>query len=313
MWKDVLYYSKKEKRAVYVLIIIIAFLYFTSNMIPYLLRSKITENDIERYRSEYPEFFENSTQKETIDHKNKTIYSPATSDLLFKFDPNTADSIAFIQLGLKPYQIKNILKYRRKGGKFKTPEDFSRIYGLERSQFDRLEPFIVIPKNFKTIDERPQYKYNIERISDKRANFEKQEKFKPGTILDLNSTDTIRLKKIPGIGSGISKRITEYRNKLGGFYSVEQLKDIWGITPELYEDLKVWFNATPENISRIRVNDSTVDQIVQHPYISYKQAKILVELRKKNGPLHSMKQLTLLEEFSSKDIERLSYYLNFDD
>jgi DNA uptake protein ComE-like DNA-binding protein len=311
MWKDVLYYSKKEKRAVFVLIVLIVLLYFTSKMLPYFLRSEHDNIDLSLYKTEHPEFFEINEDNQTAS-ENKMQHTEIRDIQLFKFDPNTIDSVSLIRLGLKPFQAKNILKYRRKGGKFKTPDDLSKIYGLDEYRFKQLKPFIHITNSGKNSDKTFPNKFDFEKNPSKKFNFEKQEKYTTGIITELNSADTVQLKKIPGIGSGFSKRITEYRSKLGGYYSVEQLKEVWGLTPEIYETIKPWFKISSENINKMPVNDLTIEQLVRHPYISYKQAKILVELRKKKGPLQSMKQLMLLEEFSEKDIERLSYYLNFD-
>ena len=214
---------------------------------------------------------------------------------------------------MKPFQAKNILKYRNKGGKFRTPDDFAKVYGLSNEQFEKLKPYIRIPEQPKYEKYNASYAENKSEspFSDEKHIYQRQEKYAPGTVIDLNSADTIELKKIPGIGSGFAKRITDYRTRLGGFYSVEQLREVWGISPEMYQEFKNWFRIGSSEIIPIQINQLDINQLKSHPYISYSQAKVFVELRQKKGKLQSFEQISLLEEFSEKDIERLKHYISF--
>ena len=141
--------------------------------------------------------------------------------------------------------------------------------------------------------------------------YTRQEKLKAGETIELNSADTTELKKIPGIGSGYANRIVKYRNLLGGYASIVQLKEVWGMDDYLYE--KVIPCITLENRhKRIRVNNSSFEQLNKHPYINYKQAQVIVDIRERKGNIESIDRLALLEEFSEKDIRKLTPYLSFD-
>lgn len=142
--------------------------------------------------------------------------------------------------------------------------------------------------------------------------YPKTEKYAAGTVIDLNMADTTELKKIPGIGSAYAKRITGYRNLLGGYYRVEQLQEVYGMYVELYEKIVPYFRLDTASLRRIAVNSATLDQLKAHPYIDFYQAKAIVEIRKKQGRIDSFEELSLLEEFSEEDQHRIAPYLNFE-
>lgn len=138
------------------------------------------------------------------------------------------------------------------------------------------------------------------------------EKFAQGTVVELNGADTIILRKVPGIGAAFSGRIIKYRNLLGGFCSEKQLSEVYGIDESRYLSLKDWFIADSSLIRPVYVNLLPVDSIARHPYISYRQAREIVRLRKLYGALSGWETLSLLEEFPEEDIARLRPYVSFE-
>lgn len=132
-----------------------------------------------------------------------------------------------------------------------------------------------------------------------------------GKTIELNKSDTTELKKIPGIGSVFANRIVKYRNSLGGYVSAEQLKEVWGIDEELYNKIQMYLTVE-SNPQKLKVNKLGLDQLKSHPYINYKQAKVIIDLRERKRNLTSINRLALLEEFTQEDIERLKPYLSFD-
>jgi competence ComEA-like helix-hairpin-helix protein len=143
------------------------------------------------------------------------------------------------------------------------------------------------------------------------APFTRTEKFPAGTLVELNTADTTTLKKVPGIGSAFAGRIVKYRVLLGGFYSVEQLREVYGIDEERYLALQNWFYADTSFIAKLPVNLLPSDSLAKHPYITYRQARVLWQQRRRDGRLNSWENLRLLEEFTETDRERLSAYLSF--
>lgn len=234
--------------------------------------------------------------------EKKRFVAKQTPVFLAEFDPNKADSIELSRLGLSDYVVRNILKYRRKGGRFSTVESFSRIYGLQPEQFEVLKPYIRISEPKKIAPKR------VDSIAPRKGVEKKVFKYPEGTLVDVNLADTTELKKIPGIGSGIAKAIVSYRNRLGGFYSLEQLSEIEYITPTLTE----WFKLEDPKVRPLKINDASLEVLRAHPYLNFYQAKTIVEHRRKKGKIKSLSQLSLYEEFTEKDLERLSAYMTFD-
>ncbi|NDV96930.1 helix-hairpin-helix domain-containing protein [Dysgonomonas sp. 521] len=138
-----------------------------------------------------------------------------------------------------------------------------------------------------------------------------QEKLKFGETVEINSSDTSDLKKIPGIGSGYANRIVKYRNLVGGFYSLSQLKEVWGIDDELYNNITPYLTITPK-VKRLKVNHAPFEELNRHPYINYKQAKVIADIRERKGNIESINRLSLLDEFTEADIRKLSPYLSFE-
>ncbi len=145
-----------------------------------------------------------------------------------------------------------------------------------------------------------------------KKSFPQTEKYPSGTVVELNSADTTILKKVPGIGSTFARRIVKYRELLGGYVSVQQLTEVYGIDNERYEELKPWFIADSTFIRKLNVNQAPIRELYRHPYIDSQQARAINQLRRQKGRLTGWENLRLLEEFSEADRERLSHYLSFE-
>ena len=301
MWKDFFYYTKSERRAVYALCIGIALLLVAIWMVPDTSKSLLAETpgvDSVALKS-----FEKEVQSKSYSKREKKRFVAEEIPMsLTAFDPNMADSIELSRLGLPAYVVRNILKYRQKGGRFKTPESFSRIYGLEPDLFERLKPYIRIAEP-KVAEAKKVDTIAVRKVVEKKAF-----KYPEGTLVDVNGADTTELKKIPGIGSGIAKAIVSYRSRLGGFYALEQLTEIEYMTPTLMK----WFKLEEPVVRSLKVNEAGLETLRSHPYLNFYQAKVIIEHRRKKGKLKSLSQLSLYEEFTEKDLERLSAYLKFD-
>lgn len=141
--------------------------------------------------------------------------------------------------------------------------------------------------------------------------YTRTEKYTPGTLVELNTADTTILKKVPGIGSAFALRIVKYRELLGGFYDVSQLAEVYGIDEERYEALAPWFIADTLRIRRLEVNTLPATALRKHPYLDYRQAKAIEQLRKQKSRLSGWENLQLIEEFTDTDKKRLTPYLSF--
>ena len=301
MWKDFFYFSKSERRAVLFLLTLL-FVFICMWVLFPVKEEETLEQDqegieeIKNFLAGVHEMEERQSLQYSYDKPKKRKV------VLAAFDPNSADSIDFLQRGLPPFIAHTILQYRRAGGKFRTADDFSRVYGLSSEEFKILKPSIRIAEVFRRKQD------TLHAFKKMRKDTLAVYKNPEGTVVDLNEADTTELKKIPGIGSGIARMIVAYRNRLGGFYDTAQLKEVDYVN----EDMLKWFKLENASIHRINANKAGLDKLRSHPYMNFYKAKVIMEYRRKKGKLKSLSQLSLYEEFTEKDLERLSYYLAFD-
>ena len=234
---------------------------------------------------------------------------------LFAFDPNTADSTAFLRLGLQPWMIRNIYKYRAAGGIFRCREDFARVYGITKKQYEKLAPYIRIADDYLPASEfySSYYDNNQSATRENRQPAAPRDtslyphKLKTGEHIALNTADTTQLKKIPGIGSSFARAILRRREKLGGFYSSSQLLEIDGFPQEAIAYVHVDASA----VRRLNINKLTYSQLRQHPYFNFYQARDIVDYRRLRGNIKSLADLRLMKSFTAADIERLKHYVEF--
>lgn len=311
-FRNFFYFSRGERRGILVLITGIMLVFLSGFFYSYWKDMQFpTEEDRKQQaiaEAEYSAFISSIQEQEKqwkpkysrYDHK-----SPQAFDLT-PFNPNTTDSATFCSLGLPGWMARNILQYRRKGGKFRKAIDFKKVYGLTEEQFETLLPYIYIAPE-DTV-RNISYLYNHPSTNNNSNPQSGSYKYPIGTIVDLNKADTTELQKIPGIGSGIARMITVYRQRLGGFYRIEQLEDIH----LNYHQLQSWFSIDPKDIRIINLNRIGIERLRSHPYINFYQAKAFLEYRKKKGKLHNLKPFTLYEEFSESDLERISHYICFE-
>lgn len=303
MWKDFFYYSRSERRVILLLLGLLVILAI------FWMICRITEPPGQTYQEDSAEIdsFLASVKQRELDYTKRRYTKVRGNEqpeaVLAAFDPNTADSFQLRKLGLSSFVVRNILRYREKGGRFRTPEAFARIYGLEEKQYLLLKPYIRIQE----VEDRSGSPQAQEEKA-LPASVQRIEKYPEGTLLSLNEADTAELKRVPGIGSGIARMIVAYRNRLGGFTRVEQLQEI----PHVDTCLNKWFVAKGVPFRKIRVNKDGLDKLRNHPYMDFYKAKAIVEYRRKRGHIKGLSRLSLFEEFSEKDLQRLSPYLSFE-
>lgn len=219
------------------------------------------------------------------------------------FDPNTADSSTLVHLGFKPWQAKNMLKYRAKGGKYRQVEDLKRLYGMTDSMYQALLPYICIAR--AEVD-------SLERDSVMRDSLPKWVSENKDTILNLRTADTTELKMIRGIGSYRARQIVRYREQLGGFVRVEQVLEVKGMEKLEADSVVKWFVLDSVVVEQINVNQVSAQRLAKHPYLRFEQAKAIYELRRRKVRLNSIKDLDRLDCIDMTTLEKVAPYLNFD-
>lgn len=222
------------------------------------------------------------------------------------FDPNTADSTLLVTVGLKPWMARNLIRYRNAGKVFRRPEDLQRLYGMNDSLYSTLLPFIQIDTAALASS------LGMCRVvSDTDTVITAYTpRIKRDTILDLNTADTTEFMLLRGVGRFTAMQIIRYRQALGGYYSTSQLYEISEIANDRIDSLLPHLYADTSLITPIDVNRASVKQLYRHPYISYKQAEQLYDLRRRKLRLHSPDELSAV--FSPDERQRLLPYLRFD-
>lgn len=250
----------------------------------------------------------------------------------FPFDPNTADSTTLLRLGLSPWQVQSIYRYRAKHGRYHKPEDFKRVPGMTNEQWERLGPQVRIDKKYQYIapSTNPSTKDDWEKGDLKQAEIKGNNlhiedintgslpieddvwkgsvKLSSGQTVDINTADTTLLKMIPGIGSKRAARIVAYRKSLGGFVAIEQAME----AIEMPDTVLKYMTVSAQPVTKINVNNLSVQQLMKHPYLNFYQSKAIFEYRRNTGNLHSIEELSRLEAFKPTDIDRLRPYITFE-
>jgi len=249
MWKDFFYFSRRERRAILMLIVLIAGVFLGKFLFtPRVSASREIELELSR----------NSEKQEVISVKANTQKEST------------------------------------------------------RQAYNNSKKYYPPPKSNPPMEKRGYYSPPVEsRTSPKSNQYPALEKFSPGTVIEINTSDTLQLMKIPGIGTAFAKRITGYRTLLGGYYRLEQLQEVYGMYEELYEKITPYLQTDANKITLIPVNTASLEKLKSHPYLNFYQAKAIVEMRKKKGKLENIQEFSLLEEFSADDLERIKHYLAF--
>jgi len=227
---------------------------------------------------------------------------PSAPAALFPFDPNTADSAQLLRLGLQPWQVRNIYRYRSRGGVYRRKEDFAHLYGLTVKDYRRLEPYIRI-----SADYQPAATLFGERQPMERDTIRYPVKIQESEHVVLNTADTSQLKKVPGIGSYYAREIVRHGQRLGGYVSIEQLDEIDDF-PQSAKKYLIIQDPCPQ---RLNVNQLTLAQLRRHPYINYYQAKAIVDYRRLHGRINSLQDLRLSRDFPPEAIRRLEPYVTY--
>jgi competence protein ComEA len=229
--------------------------------------------------------------------------------LLFDFNPNTVSQDSLLALGFSPALAQRLINYRSKGGNFRKKEDLRKLYGLPEALYQRLEPHIKIPA--------PPPKPSETLAADKKREtpyqpFTPSERTAPAPF-DLNTADSLQLQQIRGIGPVLSARIVKYREALGGFITPEQLREVWGLPPEVADALLELAYLAPESVPKqLPINLLEAEELASHPYINRKQAGWIVAYRRQHGNYRQARDLLRIHQLDAAFVQKITPYLTFD-
>jgi competence protein ComEA len=224
------------------------------------------------------------------DRKKADSYPPP-----FPFDPNTLDAAGWQKLGLREKTAQTIIKYRSKGGHFRKPEDLSKIWGLPKGFYERVAAYIRIENSnaAPAFAERPKPVYEKRSIK----------------TIAVNASDSAGWEALPGIGQKLASRIVGFRERLGGFHSVEQVAETYGLPDSTFQKVKPYLHIDGNGIRKLSLNTATEEQLKMHPYIRWKLASLIVAYRKQHGNFNSVDDLKKIEIVDDALLEKLRPYL----
>lgn len=229
---------------------------------------------------------------------------PTSSYKIYPFNPNFITDFKGYKLGMTVEQIDRLLTFRKQGKFANSPKEFQQVTGISDSLLKAISPYFKFPDwvNKKNSEAKSNW------VDYSKTNYDKKEKV---VILDINSATKEDLMKVYGIGDGLSERILKQKDVLGEFVSMEQMSDIWGLSPEVIEKLNQSFKVI--NIAKpkkININNASIKELGQFPYFRYPISKNIVTYRSMNGDI-KIEDLTKIKDFPVDKIKIIALYLEF--
>lgn len=235
----------------------------------------------------------------------KSLRKSYINRILFDFDPNTLSFDSLLLLGISEIAAKNLKNYLSKGGKIRKAEDFMKIWGIRPEDSVLLNYIVLHSSNTSEVAD-----------TDKKSKVNSALKLDSATIkrvdiVEINSADTFQLQLVSGIGPKLAARIWKYRERLGGFYDLDQLFEVYGLDEQKVSKIKPFFTLDGQHIRKIKINNTNVEQLGRHPYLDFKRARIILNYIKNHGYITSPQDLEKVKILSEKEISKLTPYLDF--
>ncbi len=294
--------NKSEQRGIIVLVVIILLIAVANLLLPYFVSSRSTL-DSSKYKTDIESFL--AEQKLLSDCANTIkLQNSGKIDLAsarkkinpFSFDPNNLPVDSWKKMGFTDNQIRTIKNYETKGGTFKDKEDVKKIYSISDVEYEIIEPYISIASGTKS---QPK------RVDDKKANNSEV----IYRNVEINSADSSKLVESLGLSPWRANRILLYRNILGGYINKQQLKEVYGLTGNVYNLIESYIDVDTSLISKIDVNNVEFKKLLKHPYFDYSITKSIIDTRNKIGAFSSLDQLRLIDDIHDSTFNKIKHYL----
>jgi len=219
---------------------------------------------------------------------------------IYPFNPNFITDFKGQKLGMSVSEIDRLLAFRKTNKYVNTPEDFQKVTKISDSLLNTMVPYFKFP----------DWVTNKKEFKSKYKSFEnKKEKI---VILDINQATKEDLIKVYGIGPALSDRILKLKDLLGGFVSMEQMNDVWGLSPEVIENLNKNFKVSVlPKVNKVDINNASIKELMLFPYFKYALAKAIVTYRSMNGDFKNNADLTKINGFPNEKLNVISLYLYF--
>lgn len=303
--------NRKELQGLSLLFIIVVFLWFLPDIYTAVIPRK-PALDLTLREKEIQTFLSNVSPNNTKEKGDADSFTKERTKLnisapeYFPFDPNTLKTEDGKRLGLSEYQVTMIQNYVSKGGKFYKKEDFARIYSISEDDFQRLLPYIDIPTS------ESKKKSEEGKVLENKAQSRSTKQLDQKALrIELNQSDSIELQLLKGIGPVFASRIIRFRDLLGGFYDKEQLLKVYGMDEERYQSIQEYVFADENLIQRININKADYQQLSKHPFITSKQANVIVQFREQHGHYTKPDDLLKIAIINEDFLRKIVPYLTF--
>lgn len=210
-----------------------------------------------------------------------------------KFDPNNLSLKGWMDLGLSEKQANIVLKFSKRG--LTSNEDLERIYVFPKELLSLIEDWTVYPEKVES-----QSGQTFEKEFNKPAIKAK---------LELNVATFEQLVELPGIGDYLAEKIIKYRERLGGFIDMNQLKEIKYVDEEKIKMLEKHIQLF-EPITKINLNECTWEQLKNHPYLNYSLANSILKLRNQKGKYNTIDEIKESALMTEEIFQKLKPYLS---
>lgn len=217
----------------------------------------------------------------------------------FNFNPNHLPREDWLKLGLQDWQIDMIYKYEVNGGSFQVKSDVLKMYSIDTTQYEGLKPYIQLPEN-----KGPEYATGIGESEWPEEPVQQ--------VVNINQANELELATLWGIGPYYADMIIVYRNELGGFHSVEQLQEVYGLDPEVISRNEELLE-TGGVLNKLNINTLTAKELQEHPYLDWNAAGHIVSWRNENGDFTSVEQLRSLGLIVDEIYVKIAPYLTTSD
>lgn len=221
---------------------------------------------------------------------------------IYPFNPNFITDFKGYKLGMSVAEINRLLAFRKTNRYVNSAQEFQNVTKMSDSLLNAIAPYFKFPDWVTN-------KKNSNYVDYKSKSFDKKEKI---IVLDINQASQEDLIKVYGIGPGLSERILKEKAKFGSFVSMEQMKDIWGLSAEVIENLNKYFEITTQpNVKKLKINEASVKELMQFPYFRYALAKEIVTFRSMKGEIRNIEDLIKIKDFPVDKIKIIALYLEF--
>lgn len=225
-----------------------------------------------------------------------------TKRQIYPFNPNFIIDYKGAQLGMSVAEIDRLLAFRKLNKYVNSAKEFQQVTQVSDSLLNSISPYFKFPDWVN----QPRKSYY--------ANYPKNDVAKKKAIIvkDINKATADDLMQLYGIGPALSERILKRRATLGAFVSMEQMSEVWGLSPEVIELLELHFTISdPPAVEKIAINDLSSKELAKFPYFNYSLAKEIVIYRSMHNGIRSVEDLTKIKGMPNEKIKIIALYLEF--